>query len=137
MNNEFIAAIGCIVLMFVGLAAGLSGLVFLAACATIVIGCYSAYYYKGQKNYWYPVGVIGSFILFVASSAYPGGIVCTLLMFVFLGVVLYFAWYANHAESKAFGGIINRPCPNCGHILGLQGSLGYCPNCGSKIDTTV
>ena len=100
MNNEFIAAIGCIVLMFVGLGTGLSVIVFFAMCATIIIGCYSAYYYKGQKNYWHPLGVIGLFILFVASSVYPGGIICTFLMFVFLGVVLYFAWYAMKREIQ-------------------------------------
>lgn len=99
MNKEFVAVVVCIALMFVGLAMGASVIVFIAGCAAIVIGCYSAYYYKGQKNYWYPIGVIGAFILFMASSAYPGGIICTLLMFVFLGSVLYFAWHADKSPS--------------------------------------
>lgn len=99
MNKEFFAAIVCIALMFLGLGTGASVLVFFAMCATIVIGCYSAYHYKGHKNYWYPIGVIGAFMMFVASSAYPGGIICTLLMFVFLGAVLYFGWNAEKSPS--------------------------------------
>lgn len=137
MNKEFIAAILCIALMFVGLGMGASALVFLAACATVVVGCYSAYHFKGQKNYWYPIGVIGAFILFVASAAYPGGIICTLLMLMFLGSVLYFAWCAENKEkvnSKpeiSRGSYIAIHCPVCGAVIAVRDQ--FCPSCGSKI----
>ena len=138
MNKEFIAAIACIALMFIGLGMGASVLVILAVCATIAIGCYSAYHYKGQKNYWYPIGVIGAFILFMASSSYPGGIICTLLMFVFLGSVLYFAWYAENKlkadDKKEYTQRYDKECQNCHAVISYD--VKFCPSCGAKIGIT-
>ena len=128
MIKEFIIAAFSIILVAIGAMTGDSVMVFLAVCLSIVIGMYSAYYYKGEKNYWYPIGVIGTFILFMVSSQTIGGYPCTLLLFLYFGIVLYFSWYAQKGEVKPVvsGG---RFCSSCGSPIGES---AFCPACGAK-----
>jgi len=106
----------------------------LLTCLVIAIGMYCAYYYKGTKNYWLSLGVLGSFILFMASSVYPGGYICTLLLLVFIGEVFYFAWHAQKEEVKPKESSMlmryEKECPSCHKIIGAE--FSFCPACGAK-----
>lgn len=134
MIKEFVISLIAVFLLAISVIAGINIAAFLLAVACIILGMYYAYHYRGTKNYWLSIGVLGLFILFMVLAPIPW--VGTFMMALFFGLFLLFAWNAFREEPKSFGGVVNRACPNCGHILGLPGALGYCPNCGTKIDAT-
>lgn len=127
MIRELIIAIISIVLMAYGTLTGDATGVLLSAIVMIGIGMYSAYHYKGIKNLWYPLGVLGAFIVFMASSVYPGGVICTLFLLAFVGSVLYFSYYTWHAPIAIKSG--GQFCSSCGAPIGES---AYCPACGAK-----
>jgi uncharacterized membrane protein YdcZ (DUF606 family) len=98
MQNELIIAVIGIVLAAMALGSGDSSLMLLAFVIIIGVGMYSGHHYKGQKNWWYSLGVFGAFLVFMVSSSYPGGVICTLILFAFLGLVCYLAWWSNRVE---------------------------------------